>query len=133
MICILAHMRIHAHEAISGQQGLIRLRRIGKALADTSRLRILAALAEQELCVCHLIPMLGLNASTVSRHVGVLRDAGLVAVRKDGRWLHCSRAEPDAAIWTGIDEHLRGAPEVAVDRRCLSAGDATSGSGSECC
>ena len=88
---------------------------IGKALGDPHRLRALAVLRGRELCVCHLVELFELDASTVSRHVGVLRRSGLVAVRKEGRWLHLSRRNADAAIWTVVDELLSKAPEVEID------------------
>ena len=59
---------------------------ITKALADESRLRILAALGGRELCLCQLVELLGLATSTVSRHVSILEQARLVDARKQGRW-----------------------------------------------
>ena len=61
---------------------------IAKALADPGRVRALAALQESELCVCQLIELLGLAPSTVSKHMQVLRQAGLVTSRKQGRWIY---------------------------------------------
>ncbi len=43
---------------------------------------------EGEACVCHLVAQSGLADSTVSHHLSVLRDAGLVSSRRDGRWIH---------------------------------------------
>ncbi|MFA7235706.1 MAG: metalloregulator ArsR/SmtB family transcription factor [Phycisphaeraceae bacterium] len=59
---------------------------ITKALADETRLRALMALRDGELCLCQLIDVLGLSPSTVSQHLGMLYDAGLVERRKEGRW-----------------------------------------------
>ncbi len=59
-----------------------------KALADANRLRILCALRKGELCVCQLIALLKLAPSTVSKHLSVLRAAGWVQSRKNGRWVH---------------------------------------------
>ena len=62
---------------------------ITKALADENRIRMLLALsARGELCVCHLIDLLGLAPSTVSKHLFLLRNARLIIGRKDGRWMH---------------------------------------------
>ena len=61
---------------------------ISKALADESRLRALCALQQGELCVCQIIELLGLAPSTVSKHMSILRQAGLVRGRKEGRWMH---------------------------------------------
>lgn len=59
-----------------------------KALADRTRLRILALLGSNEVCVCHIHDSLGLPQPTVSRHLAYLRRAGLVAARRDGVWMH---------------------------------------------
>ncbi len=60
-----------------------------KALGDPVRLRLFYLLAScDELCVCHLTEALELPQSTVSRHLGVLRHAGLVVARRDGKWMH---------------------------------------------
>ncbi len=62
--------------------------KITKALSDIQRVRILMALQNGELCVCQIIEVLGLAPSTVSKHLSLLNDAGLVVSRKDGRWAH---------------------------------------------
>jgi len=62
---------------------------IFKALGDPVRLRLFQLLASRdELCVCHLTEALDLPQSTVSRHLGILRHAGLVATRREGKWMH---------------------------------------------
>ena len=61
---------------------------ITKALADKNRLRALLSLGERELCVCQIIEILGLAPSTVSKHMYILRQAGLVEAKKVGRWVH---------------------------------------------
>lgn len=60
---------------------------ITKALADETRVRILLALQNQELCVCQITELFGLAQSTVSKHLSVLYQAGLVNYRKEGRWM----------------------------------------------
>ena len=59
-----------------------------KALADKTRLRILALLGNNEVCVCHIHDSLGLPQPTVSRHLAYLRRAGVVDTRRDGVWMH---------------------------------------------
>ena len=66
---------------------------ITKALSDANRVRALMALADGELCVCQIIELLGLAPSTVSKHMAVLHQAGLVESRKDGRWIYYRLAE----------------------------------------
>jgi ArsR family transcriptional regulator len=69
---------------------------IAKALADEGRLRVLVALADRELCVCEIIELLGLAPSTVSKHLSILRQAGIVEARKNGRWIYYRLAGKDA-------------------------------------
>jgi DNA-binding transcriptional ArsR family regulator len=57
---------------------------IAKALAHPSRLLMLDALSDEELCVCDLTELVGSDQSTVSKHLAVLRNAGLVDLRKEG-------------------------------------------------
>ena len=59
-----------------------------KALADRNRLRALLALKERELCVCQITELLSLAPSTVSKHLSLLNQAGLVESRKLGRWVY---------------------------------------------
>jgi len=58
--------------------------RIAKALAHPTRLLMLDAIAEQELCVCELTELVGADQSTVSKHLAVLKHAGIVEDRKEG-------------------------------------------------
>ena len=64
------------------------------AVADPTRLRILALLRTGELCVCDLVDVLRLPQPKVSRHLGVLRDAGLVTQRIESNWRHYRLAKP---------------------------------------
>lgn len=59
-----------------------------KALSDRTRLRILALLGNNEVCVCHIHDSLGLPQPAVSRHLAYLRRAGLVSARREGVWMH---------------------------------------------
>ncbi|GJM25801.1 MAG: hypothetical protein DHS20C16_22160 [Phycisphaerae bacterium] len=58
--------------------------RIAKALAHPSRLVMLDALTDCELCVCDLTELVGADQSTVSKHLSVLKHAGIVSARKEG-------------------------------------------------
>ena len=62
--------------------------RITKVLADESRVRILRLAMEKELCVCQIIETIQLAPSTVSKHLLLLKQAGLVDSLKRGRWMH---------------------------------------------
>ncbi|MCX5969806.1 MAG: metalloregulator ArsR/SmtB family transcription factor [Cyanobacteria bacterium] len=75
-----------------------------KALADPLRLRVIEALGRGERCVCELTDELGLAQSKLSFHLRVLKDAGLLEAREEGRWIYY-RLEPTAMIalqdWLG--------------------------------
>ena len=58
------------------------------ALADPTRLRMLALLRYGEICVCHIHASLDVPQPTASRHLAYLRKAGLVDARRDGTWMH---------------------------------------------
>jgi DNA-binding transcriptional ArsR family regulator len=60
---------------------------ITNALSDESRVRALLALTRGSLCVCQIVELLRLAPSTVSKHLSILRQAGLVEARKQGRWM----------------------------------------------
>lgn len=66
---------------------------IVKALSDSQRLRTLLLLRQGELCVCRITEFLNLAPSTVSKHMSVLRQAGLVKSRKDSRWVYFRLAQ----------------------------------------
>lgn len=73
------------------------LTRLFRALGDETRRRIVALLSHGELCVCHLESALDLNQSTASRHLGILKSAGIVDSRREGTWVYYSIIEQDHA------------------------------------
>jgi ArsR family transcriptional regulator, arsenate/arsenite/antimonite-responsive transcriptional repressor len=64
------------------------------ALADRTRLRLLNLMRDCEVCVCFLADTLGTNDPKISRHLAYLKRAGLVASRRDGKWMHYSIRPP---------------------------------------
>lgn len=91
--------------------------RVMKALCDPSRVMILKMLNRRELCVCEIQAGLGLAQPTVSKHLKILEDAGLVEKRKDGLWVNYRPADgqssPYAAILLGSLKHwLNDDPEI---------------------
>ena len=92
---------------------------IAKALADENRTRILMFLQNGELCVCQAIEMLGLAPSTVSKHLTVLYQAGLVESRKEGRWIYYRLPEaPGACVQEALQwvrQSLRDDPRIHED------------------
>lgn len=94
------------------------------ALADCNRTRALMALRRGELCVCQITALLGLAPSTVSKHMSVLKQAGLVQGRKRGRWMHYRRPSRGAAHLVRaalrmLDQSLENDPQTLADRQRL--------------
>jgi DNA-binding transcriptional ArsR family regulator len=68
---------------------------VAKALSDENWVRILSILEGRELCVCQVIELLDLAASTVSKHLSILKQARLIDGRKQGRWIYYRLANED--------------------------------------
>ncbi len=98
-----------------------RLEGIFKALADRTRLRILALLGRDEVCVCHIHDSLGVPQPTASRHLAYLRRAGLVDARRQGVWMHYRMSATLDPVVRGVVEAavhaLTHVPAVARDRK----------------
>ncbi len=58
------------------------------ALSDRTRLRLLNLMDEREVCVCYFVEILGQSQPKISRHLAYLRRAGVVAARREGKWMH---------------------------------------------
>jgi ArsR family transcriptional regulator len=65
------------------------------ALADRTRLRLLNLIAGREVCVCYLVEVLRLGQPKISRHLAYLRNAGVVAARREGKWMHYRMERPE--------------------------------------
>lgn len=79
------------------------LTKILKALSDSNRIRILKILETKELCVCEISFVLGLANSTVSQHLSVLKDAGLIIEEKEGKWVnHRLASSPGSSYITDL-------------------------------
>ena len=81
------------------------LMKITKALADENRIRVLLALRGGELCACQITELFGLAPSTMSKHMSILYQAGLVDSRKEGRWIYfrLPDGEAPATVKNAID------------------------------
>ena len=101
---------------------------VAGALSDENRVRALAVLAEGELCVCQLIELPQLAPSTVSKHMSILRQAGLVDARKEGRWMYYrlpdARGESSAVAKEAVKWAMRSLGDglqVTEDRKRIGA------------
>ena len=79
-----------------------------KALADENRLAIMMSLRQREKCACYLLEELNISQSTLSHHMKLLCDSGLVDYRKEGKWMHYSLSiEGAAAFRKMINGYIR--------------------------
>ena len=91
--------------------------KVMKALSDPNRVKIVKMLQHKLMCVCELREALGISQSSVSKHLKILEDAGLVDYRKDGLWVNYyltdGRKSPFAASLRGNLQHwLEDEPEI---------------------
>ncbi len=105
-------------------QSINQITDIAQALSDDNRVRALVALRKQELCVCQLITLLDLAPSTVSKHMTILKQAGLVETRKEGRWVYYRLAGTEAptavtAVIEWVLNTVARSPEIREDDRQL--------------
>jgi ArsR family transcriptional regulator len=91
---------------------------IAKALGERNRLRAFLALMDtEELCVCDIGDFLGLAPATVSRHMSILHQAGLIDSEKRGRWVYYSiRLGVDPRLLEWIRSSVRNSGSLARDR-----------------
>jgi len=67
------------------------------ALADRTRLRLLNLMDGKEVCVCYFVEILGQSQPKISRHLAYLRRVGIVAARREGKWMHYRIVAPKHA------------------------------------
>jgi ArsR family transcriptional regulator len=95
-----------------------------KAFADRTRVRVLAALRNQELCVCELCDALGVTQSTLSTHLQVIKDAGLVGTRKEGKWIYYALTPQVKrfifVLFGAYDKDLDNDKQLTTDSRRLA-------------
>lgn len=94
-----------------------------RALADRTRLRLVNLMGDDEVCVCYLVEALKLTQPKISRHLAYLRRAGIVAARRDGKWMHYRLAVPSnpraAAIFAAARSQMAEDALLQSDRSRL--------------
>ena len=105
-----------------------------KALADETRLRILKLLEHGELCVCDITAALEMTQPNVSFHLGILREAGIITDRKEGRWsyydLDLSDIMDRVVVLSALER--MGGEKVLADKRRLDRFRAAKVGGKAC-
>jgi ArsR family transcriptional regulator len=89
---------------------------LGQAIVDPTRVRIIAALRQGELCVCELVDALEISQSTLSTHLQVLRQTGMVTTRKEGRWIYYSLTDRKADLFDALFSHIRPVADPRLRR-----------------
>lgn len=106
------------------QDEAVPLDKLFRALADPTRLRLLNLMSEQEICVCYFTEVIGAPQPKISRHLAYLRRAGIVAARRDGKWMHyrlnIPRNPHAASILRNTIEALRTNKQMQQDRERLT-------------
>lgn len=95
------------------------------ALADNTRRRLLNLIGETEVCVCYLVEVIGTNQPKISRHLAILKEAGLVSVRRDWKWSHYRLTKPTdetaASVFEATLNLLKQDPEMQKDKKQFSS------------
>jgi ArsR family transcriptional regulator, arsenate/arsenite/antimonite-responsive transcriptional repressor len=95
-----------------------------RALGDPTRLRLLNLMAGQEVCVCYFTEVIGAPQPKISRHLAYLRKAGVVAARREGKWMHYRLAAPSsphvASILKSVLDALKQDKTLQRDRQRLN-------------
>ena len=99
---VLANICQDEYSSSMGKQLDFDMERFFQALGDTTRLRLLNLIRDQEICVCYFVEILEQPQPKISRHLAYLRSAGIVQVRRQGTWMHYRIALPDHAGATKI-------------------------------
>ena len=96
---------------------------IFKALSEESRLRIISLLRDGELCVCDIFTALNMSQPKISFHLNVLKEAGLIKDRKQGKWIHYSINDADLFRRFLISSVIERIPADTIqdDRKRLDA------------
>ena len=115
-------MRISEYRSIAMEDTA----RLFQALAETSRLRLLKCLQVRPACVCELMQATGMSQTRVSRHLRVLREAGLVGDAREAQWVIYSLAQPPVGALGGqllalLEEWGEDKEQVSADRQRLAA------------
>ena len=91
---------------------------IFKAFSDENRIRILKLLRNGEKCACKLLEELNISQPTLSHHMKILCDTGIVSGRKEGKWTHYSICCDGVRRIRGLMKELLSAENIPADCEC---------------
>jgi ArsR family transcriptional regulator, arsenate/arsenite/antimonite-responsive transcriptional repressor len=108
---------------MSRTNGKFDLEKFFIALSDRNRLRLINLMGNDEVCVCFFVEILKMPQPKVSRHLAYLRQAGIVAARREGKWIHYRIVPPSdeyaARIFRELHAWLAADREMQQDRARL--------------
>ncbi len=112
-------MKNHPGKSMSKRTRQFNMEILFRALSDRTRLRLINLMGLGEVCVCFLVEIIGPNQPKISRHLAYLRKAGIVAARREGKWMHYRLVSPvdDYAqhIMDNVRQWLAQEPEMQRD------------------
>ena len=116
---------------MAGKSSPFNMERFFQALGDNTRLRLLNLMGDQEICVCYFVEILDQPQPKISRHLAYLRSAGIVAARREGKWMHYRMVMPpnigaakvlqQTLAWLS-EERAMQADRARLSKACCSPG-----------
>jgi ArsR family transcriptional regulator len=109
---------------MAGRHHPFQVERFFQALGDKTRLRLLNLMGDREICVCYFVEILDQPQPKISRHLAYLRNAGIVAARRDGKWMHYRIVMPPnegaAQVLRQVLQSLQEEKAMQADRNRLN-------------
>jgi len=106
-----------------GKVQTVQMNTLFRALADRTRLRLLNLMGKDEVCVCYFVEVLRTPQPKISRHLAYLKKAGIVAARREGKWMHYRIVEPAdshaARVFSSLRSWLLNDPTMQRERSRL--------------
>ena len=96
---------------------------IFKAFCDENRIRILKLLCSGEKCACKLLEEMSISQPTLSHHMKILCDSGIVVGRKEGKWMHYSISDEGLKKVKEYLDHFTSHAKTSNEKSCCKSSD----------
>lgn len=101
----------------------VNIEQLFRALADRTRLRLLNLMGDDEVCVCFFVEILRMSQPRISRHLAYMKKVGIVASRREGKWMHYRVVPPTDAdaerIFADVRQYLANNKDMQSERKKL--------------
>lgn len=101
----------------------VKMEQLFRALADRTRLRLLNLMGDNEVCVCFFVEILQISQPRISRHLAYMKKVGIVASRREGKWMHYRIVTPSDAdaerILADVQQYLVNDKDMQRERKKL--------------